>query len=226
MVSVKFASLLGSFTLFTNVLATVFMTSPTASTTCAGGSVCSIAWEDDGKAPSLAQFGQAEVGIWVGSVTSQSELQHIQSGVNVATTSAIQFTVDPTIGPNSNVYFVRFTSATLMDPNNPSFPEEAFSAKFTLSGMKGQFNSTIQAQINGASASPIPTPAAPASSGSPSPSTAAAASTPSGSSKPSSSGSGVTTAGAAQKTNAAVSVSVKGSLLGLAGSALLFAMAL
>jgi len=225
MVSLKFATILGSFTFFTNVLATVFMTSPTAATTCTGGQVCTIGWEDDGKAPSLQQFANAEVGIWVGSVTSQTELQPIQTNVNVATTSAIQFTVNPSIGPNSNVYFVRFTSSAI--DNTTNFPFEAFSAKFTLAGMKGQFSPAVQAQINGASSAPIPTPAAPATTtGSPASSTA---SIPVSSSKPSSSGSSVSTAGAAQKStgsNAAFSVTPMGSLMGLTGLALSFAMAL
>jgi len=222
MVSVSFVSLLGSFALFSNVLATVFMTSPTASTTCSGGKQCTISWQDDGKAPTLAQFGLASIGIWVGSVQSQTEIQHIQDGVNVATTAAVQFTVNPTIGPNSNVYFVRFTSAAATDPSNPSFPLEAFSAKFTLNGMSGTFNSTLQAQINGASSNAVPSPTAVASS---------AASSPASTSKPASSAptpsksSTISAAGAA-KTGAASSISVKGSVGTLLGAGLLFVLAL
>jgi len=132
MVSVTFLSLFGSFTLFTNVLANVFMTNPTASTTCQGGKSCSIAWMDDGKAPNLQQFGNASIGIWVGSVTSQTQLQPIQSSVNVATTAAVQFTVDPSIGPNGNDYFIRITSQSFQDPNAAGAFEEAFSAKIHL----------------------------------------------------------------------------------------------
>lgn len=220
MVSVTFLSLLGTFTLFSNVLATVFMTSPTAQTTCSGGKQCTIQWKDDGTAPSLAQFGLADVGIWVGSVTSQTQVQHIQAGVNVATTAAIQFTVDPTIGPNGNFYFVRFTSATAMDPNNSQFNAEAFSAKFALNGMSGTFNSTVQAEISGASSNPIPSPSAPASSASSAPSSAKP--TSSSSSKTSST---VSAAGAA-KTGAAVTLSVRDSLMGLLASSVLFTLAL
>jgi len=221
MVSVTFLTLLGSFTLFSNVLATVFMTAPTAQTTCAGGKQCTIQWNDDGKAPSLTTFGLADVGIWVGSVTSQTQVQHIQAGVNVATTAAIQFTVDPTIGPNGNFYFVRFTSAAYMDPTTPGFNAEAFSAKFTLSGMSGTFNSSVQAQISGASSNPIPSPSAPASS-SPASSSAKPTSSASVSSKTSST---VSAAGAA-KTGAALSLSVRDSVMGLLVSTVLFALAL
>jgi len=223
MVSVTFLSVLGSFTLFSNVLATVFMTSPTAQTTCTGGNKCSISWNDDGKAPTLTQFGLASIGIWVGSVNSQTEIQHIQDGVNVATTAAVQFTVDPSIGPDSNVYFVRFTSAAAKDPNNAAFPAEAFSAKFTLNGMKGTFNSTLQAQINGASSAPVPSPSAPASSSAPKSSSAAK---PTSSSSSSSKPSGTASTAGAAKTGAAVSVSVKDSMMGLLGASVLFALAL
>jgi len=223
MVSVSFATLLGSFALFSNVLATVFMTSPTAQTTCTGGKQCTISWQDDGKAPTLAQFGQASIGIWVGSVSSQTEIQHIQDGVNVATTAAVQFTVNPTIGPNSNVYFVRFTSATAKDPANPANPIEAFSAKFTLNGMSGQFNSSIQAQINGASSSGG---AVPAPTGTPAPASSPAATSKSTSSASSASKSSTVSAAGAAKTGAASSISVRGSMGALLGAGALFVLAL
>jgi len=222
MLSVSFATLLGSFALFSNVLATVFMTSPTAQTTCTGGKQCTISWQDDGKAPTLAQFGQASIGIWVGSVSSQTEIQHIQDGVNVATTAAVQFTVNPTIGPNSNVYFVRFTSATAKDPANPANPIEAFSAKFTLNGMSGQFNSSIQAQINGASSSGG---AVPAPTGTPAPASSSKP-TSSASSAPSASKSSTVSAAGAAKTGAASSISVRGSVSALFGAGALFVLAL
>jgi len=189
-----------AFTLLPRAFATVSMTSPVATTTCQAGQPCKITWIDDGKAPSLTDFGLASIGVWVGSVNSQSEVQHIQDGVNVATTAEVDFTVDPSIGPNFNKYFVRFTSAAAKDPNNPQFNVEAFSAMFTLSGMSGQFNQTIQDQINGASTAPIPSPSAPAAttpnggadSGAPSSSHAA-----SGSASGSKSGASSTPTGAA-----------------------------
>jgi len=198
------------------------MTSPTAQTTCTGGKQCTISWQDDGKAPTLAQFGQASIGIWVGSVSSQTEIQHIQDGVNVATTAAVQFTVNPSIGPNSNVYFVRFTSATAKDPANPANPIEAFSAKFTLNGMSGQFNSSIQAQINGASSSGG---AVPAPTGTPAPASSSKP-TSSASSAPSASKSSTVSAAGAAKTGAASSISVRGSMGALLGAGALFVLAL
>jgi hypothetical protein len=81
------------------------MTSPTASTTCHGGQTCQIAWkEDDANTPPLlAQWGTATISIYVGNVKQQTELQRIQSGVNVATVGSVTFTPDASIGPNSDV---------------------------------------------------------------------------------------------------------------------------
>lgn len=140
---------LGAFSIVPQVFASVSMSAPIGTTTCTAGQKCTISWSDDGKPPTLAQFGTAEVGVWAGNAQQQTELQSIQAGVNVATTAEIDFTPNPAIGPNSNVYFIRFTSQTAKDPNNPSFPAEAFSAKFTLAGMTGTFNATVAAQISG-----------------------------------------------------------------------------
>ncbi|KXN89758.1 hypothetical protein AN958_05298 [Leucoagaricus sp. SymC.cos] len=136
-------------------LATVFLTSPVASSTFHGNQQATISWQDDGSAPSLQDFGNAMVSIYVGNAQQQVQLQLIVPGVNVATTSSIQFTPDPSIGPNSNEYFVRIESLAAKDPKNPQFPAEAFSAKFTMDNMGGTFNSTVQALIAGQSTAPL-----------------------------------------------------------------------
>jgi hypothetical protein len=76
----------------------------------------------------------------------------ISPSVNVATTNTIVFTPTANIGSDSSVYFIKFVSASLMQNGTAiaNTPEEAFSAKFTLSGMSGQFNATVQAEINAA----------------------------------------------------------------------------
>ena len=78
------------------------MTSPIASTTCSGNSNCNITWQDDNTSPTLAEFGDAVVGLYVGSTDEQSEFQRIVDSVNVNTTSTIAFTVDPSIGEDSS----------------------------------------------------------------------------------------------------------------------------
>ncbi|KAF5348813.1 hypothetical protein D9756_009770 [Leucocoprinus leucothites] len=136
-------------------LATVFLTSPTASTTFHGGQPATINWQDDGSVPSLEQFGNARVSIYVGNAQQQTSLQTIVDSVNVATTSSVQFTPNPQIGPNGNDYFIRIESLAFKDPKNPQFPALSFSAKFTMDNMSGTFNSTIQAQIAGQSTAPL-----------------------------------------------------------------------
>ncbi|KAN0109075.1 hypothetical protein V8E52_009709 [Russula decolorans] len=161
--------------------ATVFMTEPTASTNIPAGKAFSINWQDDGKVPNLTAFGPATVGLYVGSQSVQSELQAI-ANVDVSTVNTVSWTPDPTVGPNYDSYFIRITSVNLKDANQTQFNAEAFSAKFTLSGMTGTFNSTIQAVISGSTnpSGAASTAAATSGSGSntnPSGSTAAAAST-------------------------------------------------
>lgn len=144
-------------------LATVFVTSPVASTTFHGGQQATISWQDDGSAPSLQDFGDAKVSIYVGNAQQQTSLQLIVPSVNVATTSSIQFTPDPSIGPNSADYFIRIESLNFKDPKNPQFPALSFSAKFALDNMSGTFNSTVQAQIAGQSTAPLAGQTAPGS---------------------------------------------------------------
>jgi len=150
-----FASTIVLASLCSSAFATLFITQPVATTTCVGGQTCNIAWEDNGVAPSLAQWGNASVNLYTGNALQQTLIQPITASVDVATTNAIQFTVNPAAGQNGDFYFIRVSSLTLMDATNPQFPELAFSAKFTLSSMTGTFNATVSAQIAGTSTAPI-----------------------------------------------------------------------
>lgn len=144
-----------SLVLAASALANIFITSPVATTTFTAGQQATISWQDDGTTPSLTSFKAALVGIYTGNADQQTLLQTVSTSIDVSTTSSITFTPDGTIGPNSNEYFVRFTSLNLKDATNSQFPAEAFSAKFTLTGMTGTFNSTLQAEIDGQSTAPI-----------------------------------------------------------------------
>jgi len=79
------------------------------------------------------------------------------AAVNVSTTASIEFTVDPTVGPNGSDYFIRFSSATLANPTSPTNPYLSFSSKFTLAGMTGTFNQTVLNQIASATSAPLST---------------------------------------------------------------------
>ncbi|KAG1886782.1 hypothetical protein F4604DRAFT_1675628 [Suillus subluteus] len=129
-----------SLALAASALANVFITSPVGSTTFTAGQQATVSWQDDGTSPNLTSFGPALIGIYTGNADQQ---------------------VDSTFSS-----FVRFTSISLTDATNPQYPAEAFSAKFTMTGMTGTFNSTIQAEINGQSTAPIGVPATSSSSAS------------------------------------------------------------
>jgi len=155
--------------------ATVFVTAPIASTTYNGGQSASVNWQDDGNAPNLAAFGPAKISIYAGNAQQQTSLQLLNGSVDVSQFSSITFTPDPTIGPNSNEYFIRFESLSLKDATQPQFPALAFSAKFTLAGMTGAFSAAVSSQIAGQTTAPLANP----SPASVAPSTAPATTTPS-----------------------------------------------
>jgi len=150
-----FSSAFVVLALSVSTLANVFITSPVASTTFVGGQQATVSWQDDGSAPTLQSFGPAMVSIYAGNAQQQTLLQTISPNIDVSQLSTIQFTPDPTIGPDGDQYFVRFQSLGLKDATNPQYPALAFSAKFTMSGMSGQFNATVQSEIDGQSTAPI-----------------------------------------------------------------------
>lgn len=206
-----FSSAFVVLALSASAFATVFVTSPVASTTFTGGKSATVSWQDDGKQPTLQSFGPAIVSIYAGNSQQQTLLQTISPSVDVSSTQAVVFTPDPSIGPNGNEYFVRFQSVNLKDTTQPQFPALAFSAKFTMSGMSGTFNASVQSEIDGQSTAPIGGTAAPSSSG--------AASTPAATtSKASSSSSSGSAAGGAKTSAAAGAASTNGAVDKLAGA--------
>ncbi|TFK32077.1 hypothetical protein BDQ12DRAFT_693092 [Crucibulum laeve] len=215
-----FAAPLVLLALSAQAFATVFTTSPVASSTFSGGQEATITWMDGGSAPTLQDFGPAIVSIYVGNAQQQTRLQTIAPSVDVSQTSTIKFTPDPSIGPNSAEYFIRFESLNLKDANAPQFPALAFSAKFNMNNMSGQFNSSVQAQIAGQSTAPLvgATSAASASAGASSTGTPASTTAKSSSASATASKSG-TSASASATQNAALGV--KAGWFGVAVSALI-----
>ncbi|KAJ3477469.1 hypothetical protein NLI96_g10443 [Meripilus lineatus] len=193
--------------------AVLFITAPVASTSWAAGTQQTISWQDDGTAPDLKTFGPAKVTIGVGNAVTQTQLQTVVPSVDVSTTSSILFTPDPSIGTNGNFYFVRFESISAKDPAQPQYPLLAFSAKFTMTGMTGTFNSTVQAQIDGSSTAPLGGPTSAASS----PAVSTPAATPSSASK-SASGSASRTGASSSHSAAATGASQNNGAMGVATS--------
>jgi len=158
--------------------ATVYITSPIATTVFTAGQNSTITWKDDGNSPSLQQFGPSKVSIYVGGAQQQTSLQLIVPSVDVSTTDTIVFTPDGSIGPPTSDYFIRIESLSLKDATTPQYPALAFSPKFRLNGATGQFTPAEISQINAASSVGGPTGA--------STPTSSPSSTPSSSSKTSS----------------------------------------
>ncbi|KAG9310228.1 hypothetical protein JVU11DRAFT_9874 [Chiua virens] len=148
------SSAIVSLVLAASALANVYINQPVSSTTFTAGQQATVTWIDSGDGPSLTDFGSATFGVYVGNALQQTPLQMLGT-VNVAQQSSLTFTPQADIGPNSNEYFIRVTSLSLKTSGSPQYPEEAFSAKFTLAGMSGSFNASVQAQIDGQSTAPI-----------------------------------------------------------------------
>jgi hypothetical protein len=143
--------------LSSGALASLFTTAPIATTSWAAGTPQTVTWEEstDGAAPTLQTMGPTSIAIYVGNAQQQTLLQSISASTNVATVSSVTFTPNATIGPNGAFYFIRFQSLSAPDPTNPLIPAEAFSAKFTLTGMTGTFTPAISSEIAGVSTAPI-----------------------------------------------------------------------
>lgn len=129
-------------------LAAPAFTEPISSTTCTAGTACNIAWKDDGNAPLNAAFGDAMVALCTGSAQQQTCLQQL-GATNAATAPSMSFVPDPSVGEDSTAYFIKMVSVNTADPAMPQYKASAYSAMFTLKGMTGKFNETIQAQIAG-----------------------------------------------------------------------------
>jgi len=148
-----------------SAFATPSVTQPVAASKWQGGTDETVSWIEDpsNPTPSLKDYGPCKVSIYVGNSQQQTSLQLIDDSVDVSQVNQITFKPDPKIGPDSDQYFIRIESISLKDPKNPQFPALAFSAKFTLSGMTGNFTDAIVQQIQGASSLPL-SPSGPTSS--------------------------------------------------------------
>lgn len=198
----------------------VFITEPVSTTSWAAGTPQTVSWQDDGAAPDLKSFGPAKISIYVGGAQQQTLLQTITPSLDVSTAGSVQFTPDPSIGPNSDQYFIRFESISLKDPTTPTAPALSFSAKFAMTGMTGTFSPEIQAQINSLSLAPTAAPstsaAVPVKTGPSTTQTGGAANTPAAkpattsSGKPASASASGTGASGAKASGAATSMSHSG----------------
>jgi len=205
------SSVLVAAALAQSAFAAVSFTDPTATAGFTGGQPATIQWIDDNNQPSLSVYGQCILSIYTGNSKQQTSLQTINSSIDPNAVNSFAFTVDATIGPDGDEYFIRMESLQTKDPNDPTglLPLLAFSHTFTLSGMTGVFNASVQSQIDGQSTAPIGgSAAAPAATG--------AAATPSAAPNAAPS---ATVAGSTAKPSGAASSGVPKTSAGGSGSA-------
>ncbi|KAF7320874.1 hypothetical protein HMN09_00174000 [Mycena chlorophos] len=116
--------------------AALFFLQPASGSSCTGGSPCTVSWEDDGNSPLLGAIGVVTAALYTG------EMQLVQTlaPIDVANVLSYKFTPIPGAGPNSDTYYIAFTS-TSDKVNGTSYV--GFSPFFTLNGMSGSFASPL-----------------------------------------------------------------------------------
>ncbi|KAN0125280.1 hypothetical protein V8E53_015644 [Lactarius tabidus] len=119
-----------------NAFGALYVINPTTQTQCYGGQPCLVEWLDDGYMPLLTTMGPCQVALY----SSDEELVQQIDPVDVSASHSLTFTPSPNAGPNSNAYYVQFTSIT---SSNPSQPLLAFTPDFSIENMTGSFNSPV-----------------------------------------------------------------------------------
>lgn len=117
------------------------------STTGHGGKRLNIEWNDDGKTPTRRDWGRVNIYLATGSRDVQYKLQTLATNVSYNAGEG-RYQISPTVGPTGGYYFLRFEGT---NTTTNSIPAMAFSARFRLEDMTGNFNSTIMSTIQGGS---------------------------------------------------------------------------
>ncbi|KAK4703544.1 hypothetical protein P7C70_g2667, partial [Phenoliferia sp. Uapishka_3] len=122
------------------VSASLFMTAPVAATTITAGKSFNLTWLADSGAsaaalPLASAFGPCHVGLYTGSASAQTEVQQFGTLPGPETRNFWPVNVDPTVGPDSDLYFFRIMSLSAVDATGS--PLLAFSARFTESDSGG-----------------------------------------------------------------------------------------
>ncbi|PBK84709.1 hypothetical protein ARMGADRAFT_1018391 [Armillaria gallica] len=110
----------------------LYVIEPNSGSTCHGGQNCTVEWLDDGVRPLLSSFGVSTVGLYTG---TQQLVQSIDP-VDTSTTHSLTFTPIPEAGPDSDTYYICFTSTSVFDNGTAVM---AFSPFFQLDQMTGTF---------------------------------------------------------------------------------------
>ncbi|BGP15566.1 hypothetical protein JCM10213_001343 [Rhodosporidiobolus nylandii] len=132
-------------------LARVYIYKPVESSNYQPGDSFTVSWRDDGNTPSWTAWGPSTVGLYTGSPTSQTLLADLGSVNDASETYETRIVIDGKWGGDSSDYFIRVQSESATSDNGD--PLQAFSARFTLSKMTGEFSDEVKAQLAGSAAS-------------------------------------------------------------------------
>ncbi|GAA6047098.1 hypothetical protein JCM3770_004196 [Rhodotorula araucariae] len=129
------------------VLATPYVYKPVEASHYKAGDSFTVSWRDNGEAPLSSTYGETTVSLYTGSTTQQIELAKLGTVTDPATDTEVRITIDPTWGPDSDDYFIRIQSVAGTDPTGA--PLQAFSARFALSQMTGEWSSSVKEALSG-----------------------------------------------------------------------------
>jgi hypothetical protein len=116
--------------LFSSAEAGITTNTPFNTVTWNGGETETVVWDDDGKAPKLAEIGITTIDLFFGNETSQTLVANI--GKAPATAKTIDYKVPKDVGPPGNSYFIKYTAGTYT----------SFSGSFSIAKVNGKLVNT------------------------------------------------------------------------------------
>ncbi|GAA5963498.1 hypothetical protein JCM3765_006257 [Sporobolomyces pararoseus] len=133
-------------------LGAVYIVKPDGSDSFNAGKKITITWLDNDSKPAASEMGPSTLYIATGSTTAHTNLATIAHIADPSKQLEAPVEFDASWGPESDQYFMLLESDSAKDANNQ--PLQAFSARFQLNRMKGQFPAAALAQLEGSSSTP------------------------------------------------------------------------
>ncbi|BGP31582.1 hypothetical protein JCM10296v2_003354 [Rhodotorula toruloides] len=118
---------------------------PVAASHYRAGDSFTVSWRDNGEAPLSSTYGTTDVMLYTGSALQQVQLAKLGSVADPSKVTEQRITIDPSWGPDSDQYFIRIQSQSAQDASGA--PLQAFSARFQLTQMTGQWSSSVKAAL-------------------------------------------------------------------------------
>ncbi|BGP24176.1 hypothetical protein JCM10295v2_003084 [Rhodotorula toruloides] len=140
---------------------------PVAASHYKAGDSFTVSWRDNGAAPLSSAYGTTDVMLYTGSALQQVQLANLGSIADPSKVTEQRITIDPSWGreystgallkdfgdnidegqsaADSDQYFIRIQSQSAKDASGA--PLQAFSARFQLTQMKGQWSSSVKAAL-------------------------------------------------------------------------------